>query len=361
MTAGVRTAVRRAQAAAFAESIRARLAEFVATDERIASDITVAATGVGGATFDEPDPSIQLVDNVTVPEAPLPPLDERRRNEAAAFAEVFGRDPTTAIDWETAAALDPHSYDAQFQGVAPKIGVVHIEPVPDAGLVRMSQWIPQRDVSSWPPPNRDFGNNRGPDPHFDPSDAKVTTYVDYSNGLVVLRQNPSIEQNRDGSPGQVRVGVPTGSVTQTADGAVRIKYDAANPFAPGVARVPPTPFEGHQVTVNGDLTIAPSQSGVQIGGTRTDYPSLEVYQDLPDGSTHTVLVDDAVSGRSWGPVFNLPFHHDVGAGGGAFAPFDTGGWNSRYDVPVPLPQTPFGPVDHPQSVPSLRIGAPVGY
>ncbi|TMS52956.1 hypothetical protein E0T84_13200 [Mycobacterium sp. DBP42] len=59
-----------------------------------------------------------------------------------------------------------------------------------------------------------------------------------------------------------------------------------------------------------------------------------------------------------GPTTNLPYHHEVGMGGRAFAPFDSGGWNPRYDVPVPLPSTEFGPVDSPPSVPQTR--APSG-
>ncbi|MGY4712386.1 hypothetical protein ACXDF8_22985 [Mycolicibacterium sp. CBM1] len=142
-------------------------------------------------------------------------------------------------------------------------------------------------------------------------------------------------------------------MTQTPDGALRIQYSAANPFAPPVAQAPPGPLTDHSWTVNGDLVFTPGIDGVHIDGTRGDYPSLEVYQDLPDGRTHTVLIDPADSGRSWGPLANLPFHHDVGSGGRAFEPFDTGGWNPKYDVRVPLPSTDFGLPTSPPSVPPL--------
>jgi hypothetical protein len=66
-----------------------------------------------------------------------------------------------------------------------------------------------------------------------------------------------------------------------------------------------------------------------------------------------VLIDPAASGSIFGPSMNLPFHHDVGIGGKAFAPFNTGGWNSQYDVPTPLPGAAFGPVAAPPSVPPL--------
>jgi hypothetical protein len=136
--------------------------------------------------------------------------------------------------------------------------------------------------------------------------------------------------------------------------AVRVKYDAGNPFAPGIsAKIPDHPW-----TVNGDLVFTPTADGIHVDGTRTNYPSMEVYQDLPNGTTHTVLIDPAIAGNSAGPMVNLPFHHDVGIGGRAFDPFDRGGWNPRYDVRVPLPTTDFGSVANPPSVPPLPAAGP---
>jgi hypothetical protein len=286
--------------------------------------------------------------------------EQRLHNQIEAFKQAFGREPISDADWETAAALDPQTYDPKFKGAQSQIEVVKIRPVPGQGVVRVSQWIEQRDVTSSLFGNRDLGNNRGADQHFEPEDTKVTTYIDYENGIVILRQNPSVEETPTGAPGAVRVGSPKGSVTQLADGSVRIKYDAGNPFAPGFTADTNGPLAGHTITVNGDLVFTPGPEGVQVNGTRTDYPSLEVYQDFPGGSTRTLLIDPAQAGSSVGPMFNLPFHHDVGPlGGKAFAPFDSGGWNLQYDVPTPLPPTEFGPVTHPPSVPPLPSGAAV--
>ncbi|MGV0738069.1 hypothetical protein ABQF35_15115 [Mycobacterium syngnathidarum] len=305
-------------------------------------------------------PNDTTIQSVEFKQGPIgQPEDEanRRQNQIEAFKQVYGREPTSASDWKTASVLDPHSYSAMSRGVPPEIRVVEIRPVPGQGVVRSSQWIEQRDVLSGAG-KRDFGNNRGPDAHFDPEDTKVTTYIDYENGLVVIRQNPSVELNPDGGPGEVAIRSPEGNVTQTSDGAVRVRFDAANPFAPDIAKSPPGPIADHAWTVNGDLVFTPGSDGVRVDGTRTDYPSMEVYQDLPDASTRTVIIDPADSGRSWGPIANLPYHHEVGMGGRAFAPFDSGGWNPRYDVPVPLPSTEFGPVDSPPSIPQTR--APSG-
>ncbi|TDY09779.1 hypothetical protein BCL50_1876 [Mycolicibacterium litorale] len=321
-----------------------------------------ARLGVGGGKGEkapaeeksEHDPTIRTVDFKQTPSGQAEDLANRRQNQIDAFSEIFGRGPSSATDWQTAAALDPHSYDPDTDGVPPEVRVVKIRPVPGQGVVRVGQWIEQRDVISGPW-KRDFGNIRPADPNFDPANTKVTTYIDYENGLVVMRQNPSVELTPDGGPGQVKVGIPEAVVQQTDDGAVRIKYEAANPFAPDIAKDPPWPMENNPWTVNGDLVFTPTADGVRVDGTRTDYPSMEVYQNFPDGSTRTVLIDPAIAGNSTGPMVNLPQHHDIGAGGSAFAPFDSGGWNPDYDVPIPLPWTEFGAPGDPPHVPSIPL------
>lgn len=348
---------RDAAAAEHAEDIRWHAERLVQTDELVGRQLVQKAMELQGIRFDgegpaSEDATIRAVDFKQSPPGPVESEDKRRQNEKNAFREVFGRAPVSSADWTTAAALDPHSYDPDVQGRAPEIRVTRIAPVRGQGVVRSSQWIEQRDVISGPF-TRDFGNIRVADPHFDPADSKVTTYIDYENGLVVVRQNPSIELNASGGPGQVRVGIPEAVVQQNSDGAVRIAYDAANPFAPEIAKNPPWPLQDNPWTVNGDLVFTPSADGVHVDGTRTNYPSMEVYQDLPDGSTRTVLIDPAVAGNSTGPMVNLPEHHDVGSGGSAFAPFDTGAWNPKYDVQVPLPSTEAGPTASPPFVPQV--------
>ncbi|BCI51606.1 hypothetical protein NIIDNTM18_08840 [Mycolicibacterium litorale] len=167
-----------------------------------------------------------------------------------------------------------------------------------------------------------------------------------------MRQNPSVELTPDGGPGQVKVGIPEALVQQADDGAVRIKYEAANPFAPDIAKDPPWPMANDPWTGNSDLVFTPGADGVRVDGTRTDYPSMAVYQDFPDGSSRTVLIDPATAGNSSGPMVNLPQHHEIGSGGEAFAPFDTGGWNPDCDVRIPLPWTEFGFTADPPLVPS---------
>lgn len=347
-------AARHTAATEHAEDIRWNADRLVQTDGLVGRQLAQKASELQGIRFEgendeTKDNVIQAVDFKQGPPGPLESEADRRQNEKNAFREVFGREPTSSSDWTTAAVLDPHSYDPRTPGAAPEIRVTRITPVPGQGVVRASQWIEQRDVISGPF-KRDFGNGRVADPHFDPADSKVTAYIDYENGLVVMRQNPSIELNDTGGPGQVKVGIPEAVVQQNSDGAVRIKFDAANPFAPEIAQDPPWPLSDNPWTVNGDLVFTPTADGVHVDGTRTNYPSMEVYQDWPDGSTRTVLIDPAIAGNSTGPMVNLPEHHDVGIGGRAFAPFDTGAWNPKYDVQIPLPSTEAGPVTSPPIV-----------
>jgi len=337
--------------------IHNELVELLGRASNADRDLAAAIDGALG-TLSPDEVNRELHDDATIAEQQDGLSGQRKANQSAAFQRVFGREPVSPSDWSTAAALDPTTYDPEFRGTESQIQVVRIDPKPGQGVVRVSQFIAQRDVTGFPPWTRDTGNDRGPNAHFDPEDTKVTTYIDYENGIVVMRQNPSIMQNSDGSPGEVRVASPTGSVKQLADGSVRIKYDSANPFAPEISKSPTGPMTGHTETVNGDLVFTPGPTGVTVNGTRTDYPSMEVYQDAPDGTTHTVLIDPAQSGRSWGPAVNLPFHHDIGSGGAAFAPFEAKDWyNPTYDVPAPLPATRFGPISDPPHVPVRGEGA----
>ena len=148
------------------------------------------------------------------------------------FEKLTGRRPLTAVDIETARALDPRSNDPKYKGVPAEVKVVRIRPVPGKGLVRMSQFIKEPDV--WNPisdgvgSNRNLGDNRDPDRNFRPDDTRVAMYVDYENGVVLIRQNPSVAQRPDGSPGLVSTGNPTAKVLQARDGSVRISLEISS-------------------------------------------------------------------------------------------------------------------------------------
>ncbi|EME22363.1 WXG100 family type VII secretion target [Rhodococcus triatomae] len=247
---------------------------------------------------------------------------EQTRDEASAdaFHDMFGRYPVTPSDWSTAEVLNPNSYTEKYAGVPPGIQVALIEPVPGQGVVRTSSYIEQGSVYNVP--WDDLGDNRTDNADFDPENSRVTVYVDYENGIVVMRQNPSVDEN-----GSVRVDEPHGEVWQNSDGSVRLSYEAANPFRPSVMGVEPP--GALMPAVNGDVVFTPGQgtpgapdsTGVTINGIRDDYPSFEAYQDSPDGITHTIVVDPAASGDSTAPMTNLIKSHDIGSGDSALEQF----------------------------------------
>ncbi|MFI9511398.1 hypothetical protein [Nocardia sp. NPDC052566] len=267
---------------------------------------------------------------------------ERLRTSAAAFQQVFGRPPKSAADWQTAEVLNPHSYDPKYKGQDPSIVVGRINPVPGQGVVRAGFYIPAAQVTNVPA--YDLGDNRKEDPNFDPEHTRVTTYIDYENGLIVTRQNPSVTVD-----GDVKVDTPKVEAQQLPNGSVLVRYDAVNPFAPPGAHV-----TGH--TVNGTLVVAPTSGNpgtprVVAGGEIGDYPSVEVYQDNSAGKARPVLIDAADSGSQWGPLFNLPFSHEVGGGTAMYDPF-----RADFNDPDWMKNKPteLGGVDKPPSIVVVR-------
>ncbi|SOX54522.1 hypothetical protein MAAFP003_3198 [Mycobacterium ahvazicum] len=234
---------------------------------------------------------------------------DQRQNQIDAFAKVFGRTPSSAADWETAAALDPHSYAPKNGGHPPNIIVGRIKPVPGQGVVRTNMFIPGRAVwdpqVDWPPIHDNLGDNRGFSPTAGPEESRVSIYVDYENGIIVARQNPSIDEKT----GQIRAGTPSISAVQQSNGSVLIKYSAADPLSPGGEDIAKAiPFD-----VNGTIAIEPTPGGPRVGGTVTNFPAIEIYCDTPGGTT-TPLV------QSWplfaddarGPAAGLWWHRPIG-------------------------------------------------
>lgn len=290
------------------------------------------------------------------------PEANRRQNQIQAFTKVFGRPPSSSVDWETAAALDPHSYDPKNGGVPPNIVVGSIKPVPGQGVVRTNLFIPGRAVLDpqldWPPTHYNLGDDRGFSPTAGPEESRVSICVDYENGIIVARQNPSIDANT----GQIRAGTPTIAAVQRSNGSVLIKYSAADPFSPGgegLAKA--TSFD-----VNGTLAIEPAKGGPQVGGTVTNFPAVEIYNERLGANTTTLakswpsLVDGPL-----GPMAGLWWHKDIGQRSLEF------GFNDQYLAPklptfiidpippvmpivppliVPPPMYPLGPVDHPPEI-----------
>ncbi|OBA78344.1 hypothetical protein A9W99_24855 [Mycobacterium sp. 1164966.3] len=252
----------------------------------------------------------QIIQTVDVPGAPsrAEPETNRQKNQIHTFTKVFGHPPQSPADWETAAALDPHSYDPKNGGVPPNISIERITPVPGQGVVRTNLFIPGESVVNpqfdWPGYHDNLGDNRDFSATAGPESSRVAITVDYENGIIVTRQNPSV----DAKTGQIRAGTPSVSAIQKSDGSVLIKYSAADPFSPGgeaVAKA--TTFD-----VNGTIAIAPTESGPVAGGIVTNFPAVEIYSDRAGETTPLVQAWPRVEDGRLGPLLGLEWHKEIG-------------------------------------------------
>ncbi|BBY55966.1 hypothetical protein H7J07_02265 [Mycobacterium koreense] len=310
-------------------------------------------------------PQIQAVDNRTEKAEPEPE-DNRRQNQIDAFTEVYGRAPVTANDWRMAAQLDPHSYNTKNQGAPPNVVVGRIDPVEGQGIVRTNLFIPGE--SAWTPSGDNLGDNRGFSPTAGPEDSRVSIYVDFDNGFIVARQNPSVMND------QVDVGTPDIRVSQNPAGSVLIEYHAADPFSPGgEALAKDTPWN-----VNGRIVVKPTDVGPITGGQVSDFPAIEIYSDRGADTTAIGKIMPENTGQ-FGPLVGLPFTQQIGPGlmtefpeqvypppagipartpapGGQIPGFDSPGAVGPVARPpsgiiIPYPSAELGPADDPVRVP----------
>jgi hypothetical protein len=295
---------------------------------------------------------VQPVDHRTFKDAPAKEDAgigaEQRQTQIDAFKHVFGHAPTSRADWDTAAALDPHSYDPKYGGVPPNISVGRITPHPGQGVVRTNLFIPGHDVLDpqlTSLPHNNLGDNRSFSPSAGPEASRVSILVDYENGIIVARQNPSV----DATTGAIQAGTPTVSAVQRSDGGILLHYNAADPFSPGGQGL----AKGIPFSVNGELAITPTPSGPVVGGNVTNFPAIEVYHDGAAGAPQVLAQQwPLVSDGSTGPGAGLWWHRPIGdaslvlgfndlypplpgAAPGAGAPFLPHG-----HVPAPVPAAP---------------------
>lgn len=242
------------------------------------------------------------------PDGELPSENDRRQNQIDAFRQVYGREPVTPNDWTMAEILDPASYNEKNAGVGPNIVVGRIQPAAGQGVVRTNLFIPQEEV--WYPDisggisGHNFGDNRGFDPNAGPEDTRVAVYVDYENGVVVTRQNPSV----DTATGEARSGSPSVSAAQRPDGSVYLRYDTADPFSPGgdsLGKLSPW-------SVNGNIVLQPTADGPVVGGSVTSFPAIEIYRDAPSVATTTLAQVMPQNIGQEGPLVGLPLHQEIG-------------------------------------------------
>jgi hypothetical protein len=275
-----------------------------------------------------------------------PSEDERRKNRIEAFRQVYGHDPISQNDWKMAAILDPASYNEKNAGVPANVVVGRIKPVPGQGIVRTNLFIPQKEV--WYPDvpggvsGHNFGDNRGFNPDAGPEDSRVAVYVDYENGVVVTRQNPSV----DTATGEARTGTPTVGVAQRPDGSVYLRYEAVDPFSPGgesLGKLSPW-------SVNGNIVIQPTSAGPVVGGNVTSFPAIEIYRDAPNGVTTTLSQVMPQNVGQEGPLVGLPLHQQIGQAS-LLDSFDHVKIIPRGTVVVGPELTELGSADNPPTIP----------
>lgn len=235
-----------------------------AVEEGNAADATLTHA-VNLADGDEKPSSLPM--SMTGILGELDRIKSPRENQEFAFRQVFDRAPTSPADWQTAAMLDTHNYDPKYKGVQSEVTAAKIDPQPGKGVVQVNAFIPGQRVWNF---GHDKGDNRGFNPNALPEQARGNLLIDYENGLVVARDNPSVSVES----GNVAVHKPDVSVVQGSGGAVNIKWDMADGFVPGGSDM--GKLTAHSVA--GEMVVKPNDNGTyQIGGHMSDFPAYEVY------------------------------------------------------------------------------------
>jgi hypothetical protein len=323
----------------------------VANEQDVGRNLTTATAGLhefgfpdegedGGAGGNDGQPAAVLVDDVL---HQGDPDTDRRHNQEDAFAKVYGRAPVSDNDWRMAAALDPHSYDPKYHGGPPQLVAGRFTPQPGKGVVRSNMFIPTDQVQNLPKDltgitsgrlrPKNFGDNRGPSATADPESSRVSVFVDYDHGLIVVRQNPT--SNVDGARGGAAAEVPNVHVVQAPDGRMTIDYNAhdayENPLGTAAG-----------VSVNGRVTLSPYPDGtVDLRGNTTIYPSMETYQYRDGLRADQLQWNPANSGRALGPGTSLERHHWIGDATIPAVRPDMPGWKWELENANPFEGDPF--------------------
>lgn len=341
-----------ATAPPFPEILKALEPAFTAVIRRLLElfDGIDAATAAAVGAAPSGSHTMSLGFGAAVPLSPPDVPDTRRQHQIEAFRQATGREPETPNDWRTAAMLDAHTYLDKNDGVASNVVVGHINPVQGQGVVQTNLFIPGEeawyldldlnpthldlDVSG-----HNLGDNRGFNPQAGPEDSRVVLYVDYDNGLVIGRQNPSVDTGGEG----VQTGTPRVNVSQKPSGSVKIDYQAADPFSPGGENLAMNlPWN-----VNGQLVVKPTPDGPVAGGIVSSFPAIEIYHHSNDGTQEIAKIMPQNTSQL-GPLLGLPLSQNIFPGGDGSPPVPSA------SPPVPYPSVRLGPVGDGIDVPVGR-------
>lgn len=312
------------QAADLAAGIKKAVAEGDAADATLTHAVNLA-----DGTENPPSLPMSMTGILGVLDANKDRVLSQAENQELAFREVFKRAPTTPADWHTAAMLDTHNYDPKYKGVDSDIRVAKIEPHPGKGQVQINAFIPGEKVWNF---GHDRGDNRGFNKNASPEHSRVSMLVDYDNGVVIHRQNPSVTDT-----GEVAAGVPNVYVNELKDGTINLRYNSADGFMPG--GLPVAEITAHEV--RGNIVIQPGESGFRVGGTISGFPATEIYH----GQDVIAQYMPSLGYNEWGPTKQLPSTAYIGDQS-LLTPFQspTTAPGHGMVVPPPSPGTKLGPL-----------------
>jgi hypothetical protein len=196
-----------------------------------------------------------------------------------------------------------------------------IPPQPGFGRVVIALYIPTATAGlPGPLAGKSAGNDRGPDPHAHPSDSKVWALVDFEQGLVTARVNPSCSAVDPGAcqdplPITTDFGV-AGAVLQriplVVDDSNRVGIDPQRDRTRVRVAVLNSDKRVLAPTLDAEFDVRTHADGTASVDWRRDaFPALEAYHLYPDGRI-VQLADDGA-----GPVAGLlPFATRTGNGRG---------------------------------------------
>lgn len=212
------------------------------------------------------------------------------------FRLATGRDPVTPDEWRVAATLDPQFGESSTPA---EVHAVRITPTPGGGYVYSNAFIAEKDVEGPPhdllsPLDTTYlGDNRGFDPAAGPQSSRVSTMIDFENGLAIVRQNPSRTD-----AGAVGVNSPVVGVEQDPSGRVRLRLQASDGLLPRVAG----DLGG---SVRSDAIVDPrgaTGGNPSLDGKVTQYPTWEAYGSRPGQPQGTLLQRPENADSAAGPL-----------------------------------------------------------
>ena len=116
------TPEKRAEMERRADTVEAEIRSLITRANAADADLASAIRGAAGQ--ETPAQIYDKLDDGAPPKESHPgeaePEANRTYNQMKAFEKVFGHAPLSSADWATAAALDPHSYNAKNGGVPPE-------------------------------------------------------------------------------------------------------------------------------------------------------------------------------------------------------------------------------------------------